>query len=369
MKIYEALHDRLLDRREAAVKLLIGALKQRVSFHSLRDNLKKNEFPTGIGWDDIHAHSMDGTEVGEKFRNFLVETYSQSLVAGNRYVWLYDLDRELTSALVTRLTETKVNGSYFESSYPLPLPVEGLVKAPGDPELCEIRHHKSGDVSLVFCQARFYDDKTSYAAKELPEHVRKTYHDVDRVVTYRKIFYQAYDVITIRANLNRLEVCVDDPAKLTSTDLETQPLKLLTAAALHLEMLTGTGGRPPLNLFGAIAAMYYEGREGTVTSLSFRTITGSIKKERMTAASQDLRDEKFHHAGVNALGQKISPYELTLEYETKIPLGAAQLKLSAMIKELAAENPTLHGCFVSSLSFECFTNALNRMVTFIPDEK
>lgn len=160
-------------------------------------------------------------------------------------------------------------------------------------------------------------------------------------------------------------MCIDAPAKAKTAEIEALPLKLLSACALHITNFKGMGAKPPENLFPAIAGMYYHSTEGKVMGLAFRTMTGSIKKERMTPDSDDLRNEKFHYAGMNAVGQKISPYELTLDYEIKQHSTIATLKLSALIRELSSATPTLHGCYVTSSSFAAFEHTLNRLVTYI----
>jgi hypothetical protein len=99
--------------------------------------------------------------------------------------------------------------------------------------------------------------------------------------------------------------------------------------------------------------------------LAFRTTTGSVKRERMTSLSDDLRDERFHHAGMIAVGQDIKPYELELELDFTLPDGTAELRLAGMMSQLASATPTLHGCYVTAHQFNSFEKALNRLVTYI----
>jgi hypothetical protein len=263
------------------------------------------------------------------------------------------------------LSFTAAKASSFTNKYPLPLDQKELAAAPSEPTLCEVRLHENGDTSMVFCSARHHDDRNSYLFDQLPKHIKDTYAQIDKLVTYTRVYYQAYDVITLRSKLERIEVCIDQPEKLGSTGLDSLPLQVLSASALHIPSLKGIGAAPPENLFPAISGMYYESSEGTVKALSFRTLTGSIKKERMTASTDDLRDEKFHHAGMSALGQKISPYELTLELHFKAPDCNSTLTLAALIRELSSANPTLHGCYVSTIDSSALERTLNRLMTYL----
>lgn len=331
----------------------------------MREALKSEKLPVGQGWKDVTANSSENTPQGVKLRAYVQKYFTESIITGDRYVQLYEVSGMLTSAILRKLENVVVSESAFSSSYPLPLDQELLSTAPSEPVLCEVRPHDNGDVSLILCSARSHDDSMSYTYSQLPQHVQNTYRQIDKLVTYRKVYYQAYDVVTIRTNLERIEICVDQPAKAGAVGLETLPLRMLSACALSVSDFTGMGAIPPANLFPAIAGMYAATKEGKVTALSFRTLTGSIKKERMTADTVDLREEKFHHAGMNALGQKISPYELALDFEFKFPDGQATLKLSALIRELASATPTLHGCYVTSATSSSFERTLNRLVTYL----
>lgn len=348
-----------------AIDALVDALQQRTSWPMMRDALKREKFPVGLGWKELLGHAAENTPQGQKMRTFLQTYFAESTITGDRFIQLYEVEEQVISSIVGKLTNVTAPNSVFSDCYPLPLAKKLLPGAPEEPILCEVRSHASGDVSLVFCSVRSFDDRLSYQYAELPKQVQDTYREIDKLITIRKDYYQAYDVINIRKDLHRLEICIDQPGKSGSGDLDTLPLKVLTACALHISDLVGFGAIPPENLFPAISAMYASKNEGTVKSLSFRTMTGSIKKERMTSQSVDLRDEKFHHAGMNAVGQKIDPYEISLDLEFTLPPGQASLRLAALIREIASATPTLHGCYVSAATSSSLQQALNRLVTYI----
>lgn len=340
---------------------LVSALQQRSSWPLMRNALKHEKFPVGLGWKELLGHATESTTEGTRLRIFLQKYFAESIVVGDRFVQLYEFSETLAASVVKKMQSATVPNSMFSSTYPLPIDQKILSTAPDEPTLCEIRFLEKGDASLIFCAARSFDDRLTYDYSDLAAHVQQAYGEIDKLITVRKVFYQAYDVVTIRSSLGRIEICVDQPEKTGANSLETLPIQILTACALHLSEFVGLGGKPPENLFPAIASMYSSKTEGQVKSLSFRTMTGSIKKERMTSSAVDLRDEKFHHAGMNALGQKISPYEIAIAWEFKLPAGEATLKLSALIREIASATPTLHGCYVSSSTSSSFFQALNRL--------
>lgn len=348
-----------------SISAIVDALRERTAWGTMRETLKKERLPVGQGWKDLAANAAESTQQGEKLRTFVRTYFSDSITGGERYVQLYQLSKEQILSIIKNTASAVADNTAFRAAYPLPLDQKELVSAPVDPTLCEVRSFANGDVSLVFCSARHHDDRVVYEYDQLPLQVRETYRQIDKLVTYQKIYYQAYDVVTIRKTLERIEVSIDQPDKAATSGLETLPLQVLSACTLHLPNLAGIGAKPPENLFPAIAGMYYESNEGIVKALSFRTLTGSIKKERMTTSTDDLRAEKFHHAGMNALGQKISPYELTLDLAFKAPVGYATLRLSALIRELSSVTPTLYGCYVSTVNGLSLELALNRLMVYV----
>lgn len=344
---------------------LIDALRDRVKFTVIRKILKAAKLPVGQGWGDVTANASESTAQGSQLRAFLKQCFYDSLIAGEKYVQIFEVENKFIADVVAKLERATAPASEFSARYPFPLQQTGLTAASALPVLCGIQKSTGGDFAMVFCSARWYDDSEVYDYAQLPQHVQDTYRAIDKLVTYRKVYYQAYDVVIVRTKLSRIEVCVDHPAKAGSEGLYIIPLQVLSACEQHISEFEGMGATPPANLFSAIANMYAAKTEGKVTELSFRTLTGSIKKERMTADTVDLRAETFHHGGMNAVGQKINPYELTLEYEFKLPPGEATLRLSALLRELSSATPTLHGCFISAPTGSGFEQALNHLVTYI----
>jgi hypothetical protein len=351
---------------DLSVDELVSALELRTSWTLMRKALKEEKLPIGLGWKDLKAHASETHTIAQRLRVFLRNYFEESVVTGDRYVQLYDIEQELVGQIVEACEAVVIPDSAFSAKYPLPLDVNLLATAPSAPTLCDVRKHPNGDISFIFCSAGYFDDKNWYDYRQLPDHVQQAYIGIDKLVTVRKSYYQAYDVITLRTALNRLEISVDQPSRLGSLRFEARPMEILSACALHFQALQSFGARPPENLFPAIAEMYGDQGAGKVIALAFRTMTGSVKRERMTTANDDLRDERFHHAGMIAVGQEIKPYEIELDMEFTVPGGAAGMKLAGMMSQLASATPTLHGCYVTAHQFISMERALNRLVTFIP---
>jgi hypothetical protein len=239
-----------------SVDELVSAMELRTSWTLIRKALKLHKLPVGSGWKDLKGHAAENNPVGVRIRAFLREYFDESIITGGRFVQLYSVDKDFVARIVSRCRSVTVPASPFGAKYPLPLDVSALATAPSDPTLCEVRHHSNGDISFIFCSAGYFDDKDTFEYGQLSDLVQRSFTGIDRLITVRKMYYQAYDVITLRASLERLEISVDQPGRIGSSSMETRPMEILTACALSVPELQGCGARPPENLFPAITAMY-----------------------------------------------------------------------------------------------------------------
>ncbi|VWB65266.1 hypothetical protein BLA23254_03032 [Burkholderia lata] len=70
---------------------VIDALRTRCSWSHLREALKKANLPAGTGWAELGGVAEDKQGNGPKLRQFLSDYHWEHVVAGERYVHLYDL--------------------------------------------------------------------------------------------------------------------------------------------------------------------------------------------------------------------------------------------------------------------------------------
>ncbi|ACA89605.1 MULTISPECIES: hypothetical protein [Burkholderia cepacia complex] len=346
-------------------KSLIDALRDRCSLPDLRAALKKQNLPCGVAWSDVQGHADEKSTNGEKVRAFLAAYHIDSILAAEKFIKFYDLDAALAKTIEPTLKNAVVSKSDFSPSYPLPLTGAALSSATSDPTLVEVRELGGGDYALVYCSVRSYDDRTQYKYDQLPQNVKQTYGDIDQLITIRKVYFQAYDAVIIRPSLERIEVLLDQPKKTGRFQFDAMSIKVFSALANNIPALVPVYQSDAVNIFNAVSGIYYAPKEGVVRSLAFRTLTGSRKHERMITEADDLRSETFHHAGVEAVGNKIRPYELEVEWNFTLQPGKALLSLSAHIRELNMETPKLTGCLVAADSQVAVLQAINKIVAYL----
>ena len=344
---------------------VINALRNRCGWPHLREALKKANLPAGTGWAEVGGAAEDKQGNGPKLRQFLWDYHWEHVIAGERYVQLYDLPTTSKAKLIGTLKAAVVPSSAFSSTYPLPLASKQLLSAPSDPTLVDVRALTGNDYALVYCSVRSYDIREKYEFSQLPSHVQQTYKEIDELITVKKIYFQAYDVAVVRPGLERIEICIDQPSKGAHAYLGTSVLGVFGALCNNIPALQEAYQSEPYNIFPAIGGIYFAQGEGTVRSLSFRTLTGSRKHEKMIKSDDDLRSEAFHHAGARAVRNKLKPYELTVDWDSKIPPGTVEVAMNALIRELSTASPRLDGFYVTAETNPLVAVGVNKVVKYL----
>ncbi|WCM19911.1 hypothetical protein NDK50_00020 [Paraburkholderia bryophila] len=343
---------------------IIDAMRGRCSWPSLRGALKKDNLPPGTGWAELGGSADDKLGNGPKLRQFLSKYFHEHIIAGERYVQLYDLPDGVKTALLKTLKAATVPASAFLGSYPLPLSSNSLLTAPSDPTLVEVRSLGNDDYALVYCSVRSYDDRTKYEYNQLPSQVKQTYQGIDELITVRKVHFQAYDVVIVRTSLERIEVCIDQPSKGIG-NLAGVVLSVFGTMCNNLPVLKGAYESLPYNVFSAIAGIYFTQGEGTVRALSFRTLTGSRKREKMIKSDDDLRSEKFHHAGAQAVDNQLKPFELEVDWDSNVPPGKVEVAMKASIREVSNQDSQLAGFTVTADSVSLIAVGINKVIKYL----
>ncbi|MFX1715564.1 hypothetical protein [Paraburkholderia sp. A1RO-5L] len=345
---------------------VINAMRNRCSWPHVRAGLKKLNLPAGLGWNELGGVAGDKSGNGPKIRQFLANYYYEHVIAGSRYVQVYDLPSGIKTSLLATLKNAIVPKSDFDAAYPLPLTSQKLLTAPTDPTLVEVRPLGKDDYALVFCSVRAFEDRERYEYSQLPSLVQQTYKGIDELITVRKVHFQAFDVVVIRTGLQRIEVCIDQPAKGMRGFLGSAVLSVFGTLCNNIPALKTAWQSTPENVFKAIGGIYFQQGEGTVRALSFRTQTGSRKHERMIKSDDDLRSEKFHHAGAQAVSNKLHPYELTVDWDLTIPVaGQVEVSMKALIREVSSPAPQLDGFYVTADSTQLIAVGVNKVLKYL----
>lgn len=346
---------------------VVEAVKERTSWPFMREVLKKNGIPPGNGWAILLANSDSPMADGVTVEQFLRKFHSEIVVSGERYVKVYELKDDDVSHLSRDLASAVALSNDFSAKYPMPLTNQLLRGMEEAPALVDVRRYSNGDCCLVYCSSRSYEHRETYQYGQLGEEIQAAYKGIDQLITIERRYFQAYDVVYFRKSLARLEVCVDQPKRGGKRVAENALNRLLTALCLQSNLFAQVFQSQPLNLFRSISGIYKTAGEGTIKTLSFRTLTGSTKTEVMQSPNDDLRAEEFHSAGAQAVGNQIRPFEIEVDFQFVGTSHTASIILAAPIRELSIDPPHLNHCIISTDNSDAISLAVNKLVKYLPD--
>lgn len=364
---------------------LLEGIRKRVPWYSMRPVFKALELPTGQGWDASIVKVISEIEANptldEQLSEHLVRYYEEQLQCGEKLVQLYLIDKDVASTLYSSLTSYDVPDSSFLTSFPVPLTEEALIELKDKPTLVKVLT-SSTEIKLVLCTAREYEEQVQLHASDLKPEVVSDFDLTDKVdiVVKRKRVRQFFDVVSINKETGILQVRVDWGLGLKASEARKSFLMTLkkfkelskeaTSSPLELDL--------PLNLFPLVNELYADNTVGRVCELGFTVNSGSVKTEKLRRSDTDIRSEKFHQAGREAVDGQLSPYRLAIEWrlhEGNVDETRPELSLLGTIRHLNNPNKTLLN---EALVSKCFREEdfcyilgviMNRLLDGIEDEK
>jgi hypothetical protein len=353
------------------VEKLIELLRVRCSWLLMKSLLSSRNLKPGGGWPDLKTRVAVGDNDSQIIASLVRKAYLDSIVAGNRYVQLYQIDASLAAAIASRLSSAVVAPTPFSVRYPLPLVGAALDAAPKAFSLCEIAQSGS-DFQLVFCSRQIIEESLLIDGTSTPI-VMSTFSQAlsgyDKFVAYRRKSVQVFDVLTVRTQLHRIEISLDITQKTSSFDAGEVALNLLFHAALLLpELQPLINAQHGVNLFPAIADIYNSaGRPDTaIVDIGFRTPSGATNRGKMPTNSDDIREELFHKNGAKAVDKKINLHGVVVNWRFSFPPGAAKVKLWTTAAKAMRPTPYVWGAEITEAAADSdIVQAVNKLTSFL----
>lgn len=361
---------------EAPIERVFQALQKHTSWPVMKEVLIAGDVKPGIGWDDLLARANKRDANGPAIDQMARQLYGEYIGAGSRSIQLYEVDGALVNSLIDYFKTLSPQPSKFTATYPLPLLEADLANAPTDLTLCDIRNLDSGDLQLVFCSARITEDKLLIDHESTPQ-VANAFNDAlttsvgrryDRFVAYSFMYQQAFDVLTLRAKLGRVEVALDLPQRGSDFHPQQQSQKLLLAASLLHSDFQQISLFQPINLFSAINNMYTatKGKDVNIVDTGFRTPSGAVSRIKMPSLLIDVREETYHKEGAKAVDNDIRPFGLVTAWQFSFPKGGAKIKLWCTARMAASATPRIGAVEISDcLRDSDVVQAVNKVVSFL----
>ncbi len=295
----------------------------------------------------------------------LSDFYAGVVIAGTKEVFVFDVSDDDVEDIGESLAEIEVPQNEFSISFPVAISETALKSLQSDHQLAKKILHPSGDISLVLCAKRSSEERVTYQYSQVSLAVKESFEDFDEFVTVRRANYQVFDVVTLRRSLGRLEVLIDQPAKIKRPNTSGARCREVLG---RLSSLSGGIARiyeanSPLNLAPCVGSMYHAPHEGRVSQMRFRAPSGSVNKGAV--ASEDLRNEAFHAGGTEAVGD-VTPYDVTITWDNLVHgQGAVGLQVGMPLKMLSVSGGVVdHARIIDAQSDAVVAAVVNKLVSY-----
>lgn len=349
------------------VEDLLGALEDKVSFRDITKLLKSNDMGTAIGWKQLLQKFDSGTVAQNDAMELVLRKLQSDLVlAGSKEVHIFPVDQSDLSEIEHAFIQISEPVGDFADRYPLPLQASSLAGKSRELILAHKSVAPDGDVTLVFCALRAEMDRRAYGMNEVTAAVRESFAGYDSFIALKKKNYQIFDVVTFRKSLRRIEVLIDYPERLREKEKGIDRcIALLGILSTSTNALLETYNRDePINLFPAMHAIYSTATEGKVKKLAFRVPSKSMKRETV-ASDDDLRNEDFHAAGKEKVGE-ITVFDITVFWEKMFNVeGSGALRLSVPVGSISSAGSYIRSAHITDArSDDAIKILVNKLVSY-----
>lgn len=346
---------------------LLSILFDRYPFRELRAVLAAHqvEAPTSKAKLFEKFGQLGGSEA-ERVGGILGDLCADLAVAGTKDVFIFDLAEDDAASIAASFSGLVSPENAYSAMFPLPLSESDLKGQTTDHEFVRKIVYPSGDVSLVLCAKRSQEERVSYEYSQVTDAVKEAFSDFDQFIAVRRIDYQVFDIVTVRKSLRRLEVLIDQPSRIraptTSRSRCNVVLGRLSTLVADIQVIYES--HSPLNLSPCISALYHAPHEGRVSQMSFRAPTGSVNKGS-PVPTQDLRSEKFHAGGFEAVGD-VTPYDVTISWDNLVrSQGEVSLQVGMPMRALSASGGLVdHARIIDARSDAAVVAVVNKLVSY-----
>ena len=288
------------------VENILASIRERLSWTAARPLIANCGVPTGQGWDKTieRVRNENPTCNIDGLNQILLE----SILCGNKYTRLHNLNDELRGAWQKAISDLSIPSTKAAKAFPRLLSDEDVAEL--GTELVPLNIQMNEDGFGLVLTANYPMRKREQIPINSLEGLSDRFDEVHGVVIGP---VQVFAVLWVPHHRNQMELRVDYPKGMQQDELLGLSGQLLTFAK---SLGVGKIG-DPIDLFPAVRNLYDDKDEGRVIEMNFVTTTGGQKNEKILRrmGTVDQRSEAYHVAGSIALNHDIKIYRIHVEWE------------------------------------------------------
>ncbi len=350
----------LLGKHMRAYDILSLLRDKDVSFRTIQHGLTHNGLASAKGWEaalDYYNEIYD-SESDEIVKNL----YLSQLYYGKRTVYFRSLsdvnDKNVknTVDVINRIFTTSKHKDIktYKNSYPYILDNKSLFNLKlNNP--CPVHiDDNANEIRVVMTYPRAYKQRDTFDINDIDfdGNQPKQLDGYEEIIGIKSGRAQSFDSILFNKLNGVLQIQIDHSRNIINEEIDNANLRYWNM--ISNEFNTWLKIQSPfkkINLFDKINELYVSG-DGLINTLSHSTGTGSVKKERMRRRDEDLRREKFHQVGLQAINGDTNNYNITKQWDGECGT-ALKLTIDAGVAAISQSNPTVNcaiieGCITES---------------------
>ncbi|APB06677.1 hypothetical protein [Raoultella ornithinolytica] len=301
-----------------AVDILKGLQARNISFRLLQGELKHFGLRSARGWSDLINEYTQLSNPNDV--TTLNTIYYNLLNFSNRAIFFaLPSSKSNNQAIINSLSNTinKNNYDYKEyiQSYPLPISVSNHSKVKKLRPVSIYVKDETNSIALTTTYLRPFKERSIIDPTIMSTSTQNDLQNFDEIIGVKDRYIQCFDTITFNKLSGLITFEIDMCTMLNFEELDRAATKY--RRMLSILCFKNSGANilfNRVNLFPAIDKLY-NSHDGTVLKLGHATKTGSVKEEKMRKKKDDLRQEKYHAAGLAAIGGKTNNYSISKQWD------------------------------------------------------
>lgn len=322
------------------IKDIAETMRGRMPWDTGRRVLDSGGIEKAHGWENTVRKLADKSADDDGAIEYLSSAVKRHILGGEKLSRFYRLTKKDIVVLRNAALELRPKNSEFRKAYPAAMSEEKIEETfPQKHTLVEIEKTEDG-VGVVFASTRAIQVRQQIDISELGEEVAEFLDGYDEVLGVKLLKFQAMDVVWIPHFGTHIDVRVDFPRGM---HLDTGGAAHEATRANFAQLVGHDHLVSPVNLFPLIKKIYDDPNEGSIVELAFGTTTASLKHEKMRRGSTDLRKEKYHRGGKQALSTPIEPYRLSVRWDVAVEETTShpELSLNGSSRMTGSAQPTI----------------------------
>ncbi|MUK78456.1 hypothetical protein GNP84_16355 [Aliivibrio fischeri] len=304
--------------------------------------LKMSEIKTGLGTEKTLNKlftSFDSEDYARKFIEFYKPYYKQALLAGNRTIKIYQLDKDEFEKVLAAYKNVAVTKNIDTKFFPYYIDEDNIAKLSKETKLTHVTEVYE-KTYFYFSTNRSITEKLDLTPSVFQDNAEivKFLGKYSKVTAFTDKSRQYIDIICLNSADNTIEIRLDTSSAVAMKDINLLFREVQEAfVELMPERLDFLIFNKSINFFPWIDGLCND-KDCRVVELSFTTDDGYIHHERDRNASKggDVRVGEFHQGGIERC--EINPYRISarwasqftpeLEYEYEMSLNSSVRELS-----------------------------------------